>query len=93
MGATQAHAFAEAVNDGEVSIKDAIAWHLQSNHYPPVPSIMVEPCIEAISNVEAGFPEDEVALPEGVSFRGRKTAPARDIVEQHHLYAFINEEY
>jgi hypothetical protein len=53
---------------------------------------MVEPCIEAI---DAFYDEDynrEIALPQGVLWRGQVTAPASAIVEQHHLEAWLPEE-
>ena len=39
----------------ELDLEMAISIHLQSNHYPPVPLSMVEPCIEAI---DAYYDED-----------------------------------
>jgi hypothetical protein len=76
----------------ELDIEVAIGYHLQGNHYPPVPLSMVEPCIEAI---DAFYDEDynrEIALPEGISWRGQVTAPASAIIEQHHLEAWLPEE-
>jgi hypothetical protein len=76
----------------ELDIEIAIGYHLQGNHYPPVPLSMVEPCIEAI---DAFYDEDynrEIALPEGISWRGQVTAPASAIIEQHHLEAWLPEE-
>ena len=76
----------------ELDIEVAIGYHLQGNHYPPVPLSMVEPCIEAI---DAFYDEDynrEIALPEGVLWRGQVTAPASAIIEQHHLDAWLPEE-
>jgi hypothetical protein len=32
----------------ELDLEVALGYHLQGNHYPPVPLSMVEPCIEAI---------------------------------------------
>ena len=76
----------------ELDIEVAIGYHLQGNHYPPVPLSMVEPCIEAI---DAFYDEDynrEISLPEGISWRGQVTAPASAIIEQHHLEAWLPEE-
>jgi hypothetical protein len=75
----------------EFDLEQGIAYHLQGNHYPPVPLSMVQPCIEAI---DAYYDEDyrrEIALPEGVSWRGQVTAPASAIIEQHHLDAWLPE--
>ena len=76
----------------ELNLEVALGYHLQGNHYPPVPLSMVEPCIEAI---DAFYDEDynrEIALPQGVLWRGQVTAPASAIIEQHHLEAWLPEE-
>ena len=76
----------------ELDLEVAIGYHLQGNHYPPVPLSMVEPCIDAI---DAYYDEDynrEIALPEGISWRGQVTAPASAIVDAHHLNAWLPEE-
>ena len=69
----------------EVDIRQSIALQLRSNHYPPVPLSMVEPCIEAIYAVSDGDTHKSIQLPDGVSWRGYPTAPAHAIVEGHHL--------
>lgn len=70
----------------------AIHMHLRGNHYPPVPSSMVQPCMDAI---DAYWEEDlnrEIELPEGISWRGETTAPAYAIIEAHHLEAWCSED-
>jgi hypothetical protein len=76
---------------GAISLEDQIAMHLTSNHYPPVPRSMVKPCIEAI---DAYWEDDlarEIDLPEGITWRGNTTAPASNLIEAHHLDAWITE--
>lgn len=76
----------------ELDIEVAIGYHLQGNHYPPVPLSMVQPCIDAI---DAYYEEDYnrlIEMPEGVFYRGMDHAPAHAIVEQHHLGAWLPEE-
>ena len=76
----------------ELDIEIAIGYHLQGNHYPPVPLSMVQPCIDAI---DAYYEEDYnrlIEMPEGVFYRGMDHAPAHAIVEQHHLGAWLPEE-
>ncbi len=88
MGSTFATDLAENI---DISLESAIGMHLQGNHYPPVPLSMVQPCIEAI---DAYYDEDfdkEIEMPEGVSYRGKTTAPAWAIIEQHHLNAWLPE--
>jgi hypothetical protein len=81
MGRNTAQDLAENVID----IRQSIAIQLRSNHYPPVPLSMVEPCIEAIHAVSEGNTHRQINLPKGVSWRGYPTAPAYTIVEAHHL--------
>jgi hypothetical protein len=85
MGSVTAIGLADSVLDLETQL----AYHLQGNHYPPVPLSMVQPCIDAI---DAYYDEDYerfIAMPEGVFYKGMSHAPARAIVEQHHLEWFI----
>ena len=83
--------------DGTLNLNmaDSIAMHLRVNHYPPVPTSMVQPCIDAI---DAYWEDDfnrEIELPEGVLWRGNENAPAYAIIESHHLEAWCqyDEEY
>ena len=79
-----------------LDIETQIGIHLKSNHYPPVPDIMIAPCIEAIDAVnDAGLWNLDIPLPEGVLWKGLTSAPAHAIIESHHLDAWIieREEY
>jgi len=76
--------------NGGLDLSTAIGYHLQGNHYPPVPLTMVEPCIEAIFAYDEGEADREIPMPEGVSYKGRDTAPAWAIIEQHHLEAWCD---
>ena len=51
MGSITAIGLADSVLDLETQL----AYHLQGNHYPPVPLTMVQPCIDAI---DAYYDED-----------------------------------
>ena len=76
----------------ELDLEMAIGYHLQGNHYPPVPLSMVQPCIDAI---DAYYDEDYnklIEMPEGVSYKGNTHAPAWAIIEQHHLDAWLPQE-
>ena len=81
-----------------VGLTAALDYHLTANHFPPVPRSMIPVCIEAIGVVvdvyegDDDIPTEEVELPEGITFRGRETAPAFEIVEAHHLWAFVDAE-
>lgn len=86
MGSVTAIGLAES----ELDLEKQLAYHLQGNHYPPVPLSMVKPCIDAI---DAAYDEDYdrmIDMPEGVSYKGNTQAPAWAIIEQHHLDWFID---
>jgi hypothetical protein len=73
----------------DLSLETGLAYHLQANHYPPVPVAMVQPCIDAI---DAYHDEDYgrlIELPAGISWRGETSAPAHAIVDAHHLDAWL----
>lgn len=75
-----------------LDMETQIGIHLRSNHYPPVPSSMIKPCIEAIDAVnDLGLWDAPIELPEGISWRGQTYAPASAIIEGHHLNAWIIE--
>lgn len=74
-----------------LSLEDALAWHLQSNHFPPVPVSMVQPCIEAIDAYWEDDLDKLIPLPEGVGYKGLTVAPARAIIIQHHLDAWCDD--
>jgi hypothetical protein len=75
----------------EFDLEQGIAYHLQGNHYPPVPLCMVTPCVEAIDAYWADDYDRLIEMPEGVSYKGQTHAPAWAIVEQHHLSAWLQE--
>ena len=73
----------------ELDLETQIGIHLSSNHYPPVPRSMVQPCIDAI---DAYYEEDYqrmIELPAGISWRGETSCPASAIVDAHHLEAWL----
>jgi hypothetical protein len=88
MGNMQAQAMAAT----DTSIEVQIGWHLSSNHYPPVPSMMVPVCIDAIDAYNEGEYDREIALPGGIEYKGHPEAPAHAIIDQHHLHAWCVEE-
>jgi len=80
------------IQDSVLDLETQLAYHLQGNHYPPVPLSMVKPCIDAI---DAYYDEDYerfIAMPEGVFYKGMSHAPASAIVEQHHLEFWLPQE-
>jgi hypothetical protein len=83
--------YADGLVDSGISLEQGVTIHLTSNHYPPVPTSMVIPCIEAIYACADGDYERLIELPEGVTWRGNTSAPANAIAEAHHLDPFISD--
>ena len=90
MGSVTAIGLADSVLDLETQL----GYHLQGNHYPPVPLSMVQPCIDAI---DAYYDEDfdrMIDMPMvgefQITYKCSKQAPAYAIIEQHHLSWFID---
>jgi len=80
------------IQDSVLDLETQIAYHLQGNHYPPVPLSMVQPCIEAI---DAYYDNDAmrfIAMPEGVFYKGMSHAPAWAIIDQHHLDFWLPQD-
>ena len=86
MGSNLSTELAEGMSN--VSIEQQIAIQLRSNHYPPIPLSMVQPCIDAINAYNDGEASKEIPLPDGISWRGKESAPAYAIIEGHHLDAW-----
>jgi hypothetical protein len=82
----------ELANDFSLTLEQAIEIHLTSNHYPPVPPIMVGVCVEAIQLANEGYWLAEVELPEGVTYKGQAKAEVSEIVDGLHLEAWIDYE-
>jgi len=78
------------IKDQVLDLETQLAYHLQGNHYPPVPLSMVQPCIEAIDAYYDESYDRLIVMPEGVLYKGLTFAPASAIVEQHHLEWFID---
>ena len=83
--------YAEGLTEIGLSLEEQILVHLTSNHYPPVPKIMVPVCIEAIDKANEGDWYSMIPMPENVKYQGEDHAPVNAIVEQHHLEFWIIE--
>jgi hypothetical protein len=99
MGSSQAAGYAELIAEGSISLKGALAAHLQSNHYPPLPLELVPACITAIHNIEDGEPDKPVRLPKGCKLAKNRMGstytnmpPSWRLAEACHLDCFIQEE-
>jgi hypothetical protein len=85
MGSLQAAEMAELV-----PMEQAIAWHLSSNHYPPIPASMAKPCLDAIDAYWEDDIDREIQMPDGISYRGETTVAAREIIISCNLDAWLD---
>ena len=92
MGSTQAEGYAAHDKQFKRNGSAGLLAHLQGNHYPPVPASMLGPSKRAISAVNKGKHDSNIKLPEGVMYKGKKSAPASAIVDAHHLHAWLNPD-
>ena len=69
-----------------IDLRTSLYYHLQSNHYPPVHVIFIDAAIEAINFVNDGYPNNEIALPNGIS------KAAWEIVEELHLEFYLDND-
>lgn len=92
MGYGTALALKESITDGLASIDQALLIHLRSNHYPPLPSILVNTCKQVIAAIEADDYDREIELPGNITWRGQNQAPARECAQAWHLDAFIDQD-
>lgn len=81
MGRMQAEEMRELLSRNQ-----ALRWHLQSNHYPPIHEIFIPIAEEAIERANAGEWEKEIEMPNG------KTLTVGEIVEGLHLDSFLDVE-
>lgn len=85
MGSVNLNGIMDASNDLEM----IMSWHLQSNHYPPVPADMIPICLAAVDHGIADEWDEMISLPSGTLYKGQESAPVWAIVAAHHLDAFI----
>lgn len=88
MGKRQAEEMRELLQEDTL-----LRWHLQSNHYPPIPLYMVETAKEAMVAAREGDLERELKLPEGVVHRkSGARVTARVVMDHMHLWEFVERD-
>ncbi len=71
--------------------EQVMEWHLQSNHFPPVPVQMVPFAMSAVEAINEEDSDRTVHLPEGVEFRGGRTELAAwEAADALHLWDFVS---
>jgi hypothetical protein len=95
MGAMQA---LDLATNLDLTLEKQLSIHLSANHYPPIPQVMLDVCIQAIDALKDGDANREIPMPfdgerDGkpfqVTWRGQTTAPAWAIAEHAHLDAWL----
>lgn len=76
----------------KIQLENAVRTHLLYNHYPPIPSSMVGPCVRAIEYANQGEYDKKVRLPEGMTYKGKRLAPVDAVIEAHHLEFFLEQD-
>jgi hypothetical protein len=85
-------------------LEKALSLHLSSNHYPPIPQVMVDVCIQAIDAYWEDDTNRLIKLPfdgldrDGNPFQirwrdGSDHAPAWAVIEHAHLDAWLVDDY
>lgn len=92
MGYKKSLEIVELEQEGYFNRETAIKFHLESNHYPPVPEVMVAPCIEAIDAYNAEETDGVITLPKGVTYRGMATAPVLSLIKNYNLEAWLKAD-
>lgn len=88
MGTMSAMGMVEEAGVNELTL----GWHLQSNHYPPIPKAMIPVALEAIDAYNEEDVERTISLRDICQFQGKDSAPAYEIVDYMHLHSFIDYE-
>lgn len=83
MGHSQAVGMAEAVRDGLTDLDAALQYHLQVNHYPPLPNEAIGIAKDAAQWCAQDEPDRQVQTPTGLW-------PAWKIVQGWHLGPFVD---
>ena len=94
------------IKDSVLDLETQLAYHLQGNHYPPIPNSMIPACIEAINAAYEEDYERQINLPcHGVdrngepfqiTWKGKTYTTASALIDHAHLHWFIDpvdEEY
>ena len=90
MGNSQAYRYADCVVKGWITLDAALRQHLKENHFPPIPTYMVEPAKKAISLIREGLHNERVPLPPGVNSQTYgDRVPAHAVADDLNLWPFI----
>ena len=96
MGSMQAGDYAQGVQDGVITLRQAVIANLLTNHYPPISSLYYDPVIKAIEAVNCGFPDADIDItavrPSGMTPRLSREVGDRLLVTAHVLVEITHSE-
>lgn len=94
MGHLQADEMANMVEGGAISLREVLGWHLQYNHYPPLPGSLIDVAEKAIEHTNKGEEDALIELPQGMARgdTGEKMVRAWWVIESMHLDSFLSSE-
>lgn len=85
MGSKISKELAQDVSEELTNLEAALTYHFRSNHYPPLPYSLIPVAIQIVK----GEVTDEVELPEGITWKGQKSAPVSECIKAWHLSEFL----
>jgi hypothetical protein len=77
------------VQQGLVTLHDAVKWHLTANHYPSVDEVWVPTCVQIIKRYNDGDSDISYLLER--PDRAGATWNAEHIIQRFHLEAFLDQ--
>ena len=86
MGSTSARDMQEEARRQGVKRRAVLAWHLSSNHFPPVHADFIPVDERAIELAESGELDTAIEMPNGL------TRSVAQIMEGLHLWDFLDSE-
>jgi hypothetical protein len=94
MGSRNAADMALETRKGNVTLWNALLYHLRSNHYPPLPVDLIPVAEQAIDLGNTGAWSAEIEMPEGIQFQHRDKITVSEAIESMHLDSFLSlDEY
>lgn len=83
MGAARSYDIAALIVEGTISTQLALEYHLQQNHFPPVPVAIVPQCIEAIEHAANEDWDHTITAPSG------RDLSVSEWIDELHLQPFV----
>jgi len=93
MGRMSAAGYKDCVNEGLMTEDEALRIHLTSNHYPPIPLMMLPVAKRALEKARRGEWEKKLRMPKDVTHKVYgKLVPVHEVMSHMHLDTFLDTE-